>query len=148
LGATAVPMNPTFPLARNLTVALAAGVDVVIADAGGTDQLADLGAKTGVPTIAAAGGGQRDHPGSPEERPAGLDAIAYTLFTSGSTGTPKGVPITHRNVSAYLDHMIGAFPFGPGARWLQNAELTFDASIVEMFLAWGSGGSLIVPQRN
>lgn len=149
LGATVVPMNPAFPVARNAAIAEAARVTTVIADAAGAPQLTDVTAATGAVPLAYAGDAWRVDATAPgATREPGPDDVAYTLFTSGSTGTPKGVPITHANIDAFLAHHAHAYDFGPGARWLQNAELTFDSSVEDMFLAWSSGGCLVVPTRD
>ncbi len=73
--------------------------------------------------------------------------LAYILFTSGSTGTPKGVPVRHSNVIAYLDHVVPRYGTGPGSRMSQSFDLTFDPSVFDMFVAWTSGATLVVPDR-
>src|SRR5690606_26383856 len=84
-GLTVVPLNPAFPPARNLAMARAAGVSVLVADG----PAAELG-------IPVAGEG----PALDEPVPVRPGDVAYVLFTSGSTGTPKGVPITHGNLAS------------------------------------------------
>ncbi|MFJ1797972.1 amino acid adenylation domain-containing protein [Streptomyces sp. NPDC088180] len=142
LGATVVPLNPAFPIARSADVARAAGLDLVLADAElpGTDGLP-------VPVLRC----DAREPAAPAEAPprasAGPEDLAYILFTSGSTGRPKGVPVTHANVAAYLDHVIRRYGTGPGDRVSQTFDLTFDPSVYDMFSAWGSGATLVVPTR-
>nr|WP_042179920.1 amino acid adenylation domain-containing protein [Kibdelosporangium sp. MJ126-NF4]ADB02873.1 AzicV [Kibdelosporangium sp. MJ126-NF4]CEL14096.1 non-ribosomal peptide synthetase [Kibdelosporangium sp. MJ126-NF4]CTQ88462.1 non-ribosomal peptide synthetase [Kibdelosporangium sp. MJ126-NF4] len=137
LGATAIPLNPTFPPARNATIAHLAAMDVAL-----TDQQAP---ELPVPVVTA-----RQADGPPPALPASTataEDIAYILFTSGSTGAPKGVCVAHRNVTAYLSHVIPRYEAGPGARFSQFFELTFDPSVYDMFTAWGSGATLVVPAR-
>ncbi|MEU5365865.1 amino acid adenylation domain-containing protein [Streptomyces sp. NPDC005925] len=143
LGATVVPLNRAFPAARNAAIVTAGDIGLVLArTTGGQDTAPALPAPV-VPltrTAATANGN-----GVSAVRPAGPDSIAYVLFTSGSTGTPKGVPVRHGNVSAYLSHVIPRYELGPGSRVSQTFDLTFDLSVFDMFAAWGSGATLVVP---
>ena len=73
---------------------------------------------------------------------------AYVMFTSGSTGGPKGVPVSRLNVAAYLGHMLTHHPFTPQDRFSQLFALTFDLSVHDLFVCWGSGGCLCVPEED
>ncbi len=162
LGATAVPLSPAAPEARNRTVAVAARLDLVLAAAAlapptlpapslALDLDRPAAAALAPPMLPAASPAPRlDRPNTapPGLRVrADLDDLAYMLFTSGSTGVPKGVPLRHRSVDAYLAHVIPRYELGPGSRLSQTFDLTFDLSVFDMFAAWGSGATLVVPTR-
>ncbi|MFI1051862.1 amino acid adenylation domain-containing protein [Streptomyces griseoruber] len=144
LGSTVVPLNPAFPAARNAAVVTAGDLDLVLAETTGEDTGA---LALPAPVVALTRTPAAEGIGVPAPRPAGPESIAYVLFTSGSTGTPKGVPIRHGNVSAYLSHVIPRYGLGPGSRMSQTFDLTFDLSVFDMFAAWGSGATLVVPTR-
>lgn len=87
------------------------------------------------------------------ERPAGLALPrarpepgdpAYVIYTSGSTGEPKGVVIEHRSIVNRLLWMRAHYGFGEDDRILQKTPATFDVSVWELFLAFLSGGTLVV----
>lgn len=143
LGATVVPLGTSFPAERNAAVAAAARLDVVLAD-GSADSTA-LGDRTLVLDHARlAAWADESVPSIRAFEPRGA---AYILFTSGSTGVPKGVPISHGNVCAFLRNTVARYGAGPGARVSQIFDLTFDPSVFDMFAAWGSGATLVVPAR-
>ncbi|NUT98156.1 MAG: AMP-binding protein, partial [Saccharothrix sp.] len=142
LGATVVPLNPAFPVARNRYMCAQAGVDVLVVDDRGADTADAVAA--GIPTATL-----KDLP--PPHRgpiPDNPDDVAYVLFTSGSTGTPKGVPIRHRNLATYLPFCAERYEIGPGARLSQAADLTFDISVFDLFASWTSGATVVVPQAD
>jgi amino acid adenylation domain-containing protein len=140
-GAAVVPLNPEFPAGRIASIAKAAGLDLVLTDApaAGTD--------LHVPLL---GTDPADSPSAPAAPPLRTtpDDIAYIIFTSGSTGVPKGVPVLHRNLCHYLGFLAARYESGPGSRMSQAFELTFDGSVHDMFLAWGTGATLVVPLRH
>ncbi|HEX6355503.1 AMP-binding protein [Actinophytocola sp.] len=142
LGAVVTPLHPTFPAARNATVCALAGAELVLADSAATARLAaDL-------PVTALSLSELDGPVAALPPYHGsLDDVAYVLFTSGSTGRPKGVPIRHRNLSPYIAHNIDRFEVGPGCRMSHTFDLTFDPSVFDMFVTWGGGATLVVPQR-
>ncbi|MET9088318.1 amino acid adenylation domain-containing protein [Streptomyces sp. NPDC004237] len=149
LGAAAVPLGPEVAPARLTAIAGAAALDVVLAGPEAADP-------TGFPcpvlpfdetfteTFTETGEPPADLPPY-EPRP---DAVAYIVFTSGSTGTPKGVPVLQRNAAAVLDYATDRYGIGPGSRVSQTFDLTFDPTAWDMFTAWSTGATLVVPARS
>ncbi|WP_156520350.1 non-ribosomal peptide synthetase, partial [Rhodococcus sp. EPR-157] len=76
--------------------------------------------------------------------PLTLDHLAYVIYTSGSTGVPKGVAVTHRGIGPIADAAIAAHATVVGSRVMHFVSPGFDASVLEMFLAFGAGGTLVV----
>lgn len=74
------------------------------------------------------------------------DSFAYLLFTSGSTGKPKGVPISHKNATSFLKYNLNKYKFTPEDKFTQTFDLTFDLSVFDLFMSWGSSACLCVMQ--
>lgn len=71
--------------------------------------------------------------------------LAYIIYTSGSTGAPKGVAIAHETARRCIDKLHRLFRTDHEDRFAQFAALSFDMSIIDMFVCWKSGGVLCVP---
>lgn len=70
----------------------------------------------------------------PEETDA-----AYIIYTSGSTGKPKGVAVTHKAIANRLFWIRRYAEITPADTILFKTPVTFDVSIIEMFL-WSVAG--------
>ncbi|KAL2167663.1 hypothetical protein VTG60DRAFT_964 [Thermothelomyces hinnuleus] len=70
---------------------------------------------------------------------------AYIIFTSGSTGEPKGIVVTHAGLRANLEgfHRAWNIPALSGVV-LQQASFGFDISLLQIYAALTTGGSLLV----
>mgnify|MGYP000126732517 CR=1 FL=1 len=81
-----------------------------------------------------------------------IDALpadeAYVIYTSGSTGKPKGVVITHASLLDYVMTFTDHFSLTAKDRVLQQASLSFDTSIEEIFPILAVGGELIISGDN
>lgn len=143
---TVVPLNPDYPAEKHRQQVELAGLDLILVDAGRDEGFAE---GTGVPVLAVDEEIlRRTRPDAARTDADDPDAVAYILFTSGSTGVPKGVPIRHRNLDGFLRYHHERYRVGPSARMSQTFGLTFDPSVFDMFIAWGSGATLVVPSRS
>ncbi|HLS79683.1 MAG TPA: amino acid adenylation domain-containing protein, partial [Nocardia sp.] len=77
-------------------------------------------------------------------RPTRVDQPAYVIYTSGSTGKPKGVVVTHAGLANFRAEQVHRYDIDSGTRALHFASPSFDASILELLLALGAGGALVV----
>lgn len=73
--------------------------------------------------------------------------LAYVLYTSGSTGKPKGVLIEHRGLFNLIRAQHQIFKVDKNSRILQFASLSFDASIFEVVLAFSTGATLYLADK-
>ena len=156
-----VPLNPKFPLERNLTMLLASGCKSVVAGSECTDTASALLSRLDegltwlfpdrdcrVTTSECVG---RHHSiascdmktvADPQEPNIEDNATAYLLFTSGSTGVPKGVAVSQENVTAYMQYVGERYGINEEDRCSQNFDLTFDLSVHDLFACWGGGATL------
>ncbi|WP_327143615.1 non-ribosomal peptide synthetase [Nocardia sp. NBC_01327] len=80
------------------------------------------------------------------ERPRRLRLLdaAYLIFTSGSTGVPKGVVTTHGGLANIVGAQAKHCAPKRDSRVLGLASPSFDASLWEVLLAVGAGGTLVL----
>jgi amino acid adenylation domain-containing protein len=74
--------------------------------------------------------------------------LAYVIYTSGSTGKPKGVQVTHKSVVNFLNSMTKKPGFKEGDTLLAVTTLSFDISILELFLPIINGGKTIIASKD
>ncbi|XP_073439683.1 beta-alanine-activating enzyme-like isoform X2 [Dendrobates tinctorius] len=70
--------------------------------------------------------------------------LAYVLHTSGTTGTPKIVSIPHCCIVPNILHLRSILNVSPDDIVLLSSPLTFDPSVIEMFVALSTGACLLV----
>jgi amino acid adenylation domain-containing protein/thioester reductase-like protein len=73
--------------------------------------------------------------------------LTYVIYTSGSTGKAKGVLVQHRGLSNLTETVQHRFNITSESKILQFASLSFDASVWEIAMAFGSGGTLYLTPR-
>ncbi|TRX33010.1 amino acid adenylation domain-containing protein [Flavobacterium sp. ZT3R18] len=70
--------------------------------------------------------------------------LAYVIYTSGSTGNPKGVQITHASFADYVVTFKDYFHLTSQDSVVQQASISFDTSVEEIFPILTSGGTLVL----
>ncbi|XP_055491682.1 beta-alanine-activating enzyme isoform X2 [Leucoraja erinacea] len=70
--------------------------------------------------------------------------LAYILQTSGTTGVPKIVRVPHQCIVPNIQHLMSIFDVSSDDVIFMASPLTFDPSIIEIFLALCSGATLLI----
>lgn len=73
--------------------------------------------------------------------------LAYMIYTSGSTGKPKGVLIEQEGVVNLITDFNLFYDIRPSDRLLQQASLSFDVSVFEIFSSLCAGITLYIAGR-
>jgi amino acid adenylation domain-containing protein len=138
-GAGFVPLDPSFPDERLDYMIQTSGVRHVVTGA------METRVPDGVARVVFAESPQAKP--SPAQLHRGED-VAYVMFTSGSTGQPKGVAVRHHNLVNLLLAMARAPGLLPGDRLLAVTSLSFDISLLELFLPLAVGATVRVATRD
>ncbi|XP_031198668.1 beta-alanine-activating enzyme isoform X2 [Mastomys coucha] len=70
--------------------------------------------------------------------------LAYVLHTSGTTGTPKIVRVPHACILPNIQHFRSLFDITQEDILFLASPLTFDPSVVEIFVSLSSGACLLI----
>ncbi|GHU68538.1 D-alanine--poly(phosphoribitol) ligase subunit 1 [Clostridia bacterium] len=81
--------------------------------------------------------------GENDRQPVTGDDIFYIIYTSGTTGLPKGVQISYHNLTGFVAWILSDFGLGEGRRFLLQAPFSFDLSVMSLWPALVSGGTLV-----
>ncbi|QCQ91442.1 amino acid adenylation domain-containing protein [Rhodococcus sp. SGAir0479] len=147
-GAAFVPVDPTYPRERIEHMLTDSGARVGLTVSSRRDALGDGISWHVVDSEAhrAAVGRRSDAPIDDVDRVAPLrtDNPAYLIYTSGSTGTPKGVALTHRGLANLVAEEREQLAVTEESKVSQFTSPSFDASVFELLMAFGSGAHLVI----
>lgn len=91
-------------------------------------------------------GATETHDPADQERITPLLAsnAAYVIYTSGSTGRPKGVVVAHRGVVTLAKWAGSVFTPEDWSGVLASTSISFDVSVMEIFVTLANGGLVIL----
>ncbi|HEU4962331.1 MAG TPA: amino acid adenylation domain-containing protein [Bacilli bacterium] len=143
-GAAYIPIEPSFPKERILTILQDAQTRVVITDTNcGTDEqgLPYWPQQVDLDAVA-----ERLQEFSSDDllQPVSVDDLAYVIYTSGSTGKPKGAMIEHVGMMNHLWAKVEDLGLTAQDRIVQNASHSFDISVWQYFAALAVGGTTVI----
>jgi amino acid adenylation domain-containing protein len=144
LGATSVPMDPSFPDERLSRIAASAdGLAAILVD----QPLPRATALTQSTKVVWLSAGWSAIVGESEARfcrDTTDQMLAYVLYTSGSTGRPKAVALTYGCLGNLIRWQLAEYPAHVANRTLQFASIAFDVSFQEIFATLCAGGTLVL----
>ena len=161
-GAAYVPINPQTPEDRLIRILQMTKLDALITDQAGLETLSDqvldyaphriligphakpLPTARNFPGLSLEKISQLTEEGTDKPADVAESALAYIIFTSGTTGTPKGVMIEAGSVAQFRRVVQDRCKFRNTDRVSQAAELTFDNSVLDLFVTWAAGAALYV----
>lgn len=140
IGGVYVPIDPEFPDARKRLIAEDAAPSLLLHDA----ELGDAPEGLCTDVLLLETGTDPSLPAPP--RPTGMSpsSPAYQMYTSGSTGRPKGITISQAALVNFLEGCRERLDLGSEARILCTTTVSFDTSILEMFMPLIAGGSTVI----
>ncbi|HEX2191251.1 MAG TPA: amino acid adenylation domain-containing protein, partial [Longimicrobiaceae bacterium] len=146
-GGAYVPLDPGHPAERLAYVLADAGVTVLLTH---ERVRARLPVGTGVEVLSVDALRAEPARESAErlECAAVPESLAYVIYTSGSTGRPKGVMVPHGAAAGRLASAARALGVEEGSNLLGTASLSFDASVLEIFLPLVCGATLHLADRD
>ena len=145
-GGAYVPFDPAYPKQRLAFMLEDAAVTVMLTESHLADAL-----PSGTRTVICSGPDRPAFDQLPETTATSSltpENLAYVLYTSGSTGKPKGVQITHASVTNLLHSLQQQLGVTANDTGLAVASLSFDQSVLDMFLPLSIGASLVIANRD
>jgi amino acid adenylation domain-containing protein len=139
-GAAYVPLDPAFPDERLAYMVADAEVSRVLCDERGLSRAQ----WPGVSLLDLRNCPPRDQAPSLSLQ---ADDPAYVIYTSGTTGRPKGVVLAHRSVCNLIRSVQMEPGMRPSDRHAAVATLSFDVSVMDLFLPLSVGACVIVIPR-
>jgi len=142
-GAAYVPLDPSFPVDRIRFMIEDSGMSLILSSEALADGLSGVADNLLLVDKEAARIGR-----SSKKRiklKPNPERLAYVIYTSGSTGKPKGVQIAHHSVVNFLMTMGTDRPgFTKQDKLLALTTISFDISVLELFLPLANGGTVVV----
>ena len=147
VGAGYVPIDPRFPAERvSYMLQNSRAAQAIVQNA--TCELCENSAEVQLLNLDSDKEQIEQHSSHLPEISTSLDATAYVIYTSGSTGNPKGVEITHRSVINLLKSMTIKPGIEQGDRLLAVTTMSFDISVLEVFLPLINGAAVVLATRD
>ncbi len=148
-GSAYLPMDPTYPAERVQYILHDASAPILITEQSLKDTLPSTDANViclesdWLSTSKAALAGKT----LDDSACAKMHDLAYVIYTSGSTGKPKGVQLTQLNVLNFLLSMQHKPGLTPDDKLLAVTTLSFDISVLELFLPLITGAQVVIASR-
>jgi amino acid adenylation domain-containing protein len=137
-GCAYLPLDPGFPRDR---------LAFMVADAGAATLLVDSCTELPIDFTGPVLAVDNMSSGAEKVTHAEPGEMAYLIYTSGSTGKPKGVRVGHREVLNLLTSMAREPGLTEEDALLAVTTLSFDISVLELFLPLTVGASVEVVTR-